>query len=82
LISEQTATNLGGDGITVTTITQSQAVFGNADLSVLESALGLADAIEKGLFDSSTGKVVDPSSNNVIGLLVTGSLSPHEEFNC
>jgi hypothetical protein len=26
LISEQTATNLGGDGITVTTITQSQAI--------------------------------------------------------
>ncbi|CAC5414507.1 DST [Mytilus coruscus] len=82
LISQQTATNLGGDGVTVTTITQSQAVFGSADLSVLESALGLADAIEKGLFDSSTGKIIDPLSGKSMTILEAvekGHLNPSKK---
>lgn len=82
LISQQTATNLGGDGVTVTTITQSQAVFGSADLSVLESALGLADAIEKGLFDSSSGKIIDPLSGKTMTILEAvekGHLNPSKK---
>lgn len=69
LIPQETARNLSGDGVTVTTITQSQAVFGNAELSVLESALGLSDVIEKGLFDSSSGKVTDPLSGKSMTIL-------------
>ncbi|KAJ8305396.1 hypothetical protein KUTeg_015941 [Tegillarca granosa] len=41
LLSKDGAKKLCGEGFSVTTITQSQAVFGDGDLSSIDSAIGL-----------------------------------------
>ncbi|OWF34915.1 Dystonin [Mizuhopecten yessoensis] len=82
IISDETAKKLCGDGYAVTTITQSQAIFGDRKLSSLETTIGLAEAVEKGLYDHSTGKILDPLSGNHMTILEAvekGFISPSKK---
>lgn len=79
LLSRVDAENLVGEGITVTLITQSQAVFTNDDLSSTTMRLGLSEVIENGLYIPKSGMIVDPTSGNsltVLGAVEHGLINP------
>jgi len=69
LITEETAKILCGDGFTVTTITESQAMFGQGDLTALDTSISLSEAIEKELYNPVTGRLHDPLSGQELTIL-------------
>lgn len=69
LLSRVDAENLIGEGVTVTLITQSQAVFSNDDLASTTMRLGLADIVESGLYIPQSGKVLDPTTGKELTIL-------------
>ena len=69
LLSPVDAENLVGEGVTVTFITQSQAVFTNDDLALTTMRLGLADIVENGLYIPQTGRIFNPTSAKELTVL-------------
>lgn len=79
LLSQVDMDNIIGEGVTVTFITQSQAVFTENDLSATTMRLGLGDIIESGLYVSQTGRVYNPLTGNditVIEAVEVGLINP------
>ena len=69
LLSQVDMDNIIGEGVTVTFITQSQAMFTERDLTATTLRLGLGDMIESGLYNSQTGKVYNPLTGNDISVI-------------
>lgn len=69
LLSNVDAENLVGEGVTVTLITQSQAVFTSDDLASTTMRLGLGDIVESGLYIPQSGKILDPTSGKELTVL-------------
>lgn len=69
LLSQVDVDNIIGEGVTVTYITQSQALFSESDLGATTMRLGLADVIESGLYISQSGKVYNPLNGSYITVI-------------
>lgn len=79
LLSQVDMDNIMGEGVTVTFITQSQALFSESDLSATTLRLGLGDVIESGLYNNQTGRIYNPISGSditVIEAVEIGLINP------
>ena len=69
LLSQENAQKISGDGVTVTFITQSQAIYSDEEFSNNTTRLSIGDVVELGLYIPHTGKVIDPISGIQMSML-------------
>lgn len=82
IITEDIAESLIGPEVSVTTITQSQAIFGEGCLDSIDVPLSLAEMVEKGFYDPQSGKLRDPISGaqlTIIDAVEKGYVNPSKK---
>ena len=82
VITVDIAESLIGPEVSVTTISQSQAIFGEGSLDSIDVPLSLAEMVEKGFYNPQSGKLQDPISGaqlTIIEAVEKGYVNPSKK---